>query len=542
MERHVFDAMATLHRTIVGRIPRFALFSALAGVVVVDPATAQSTTLISVDSAGIQGAGLSGLHIALSANGRYVAFESLANNLVSGDTNPLNDVFLHDRLTGTTECVSVDSAGNFSGTAINEYPTISGDGSVVAFVSAWPFVAGDTNNVEDVYLRDRVAGTTERISVDSAGAQGNALSGVPDISADGRFVAFVSLASNLVAGDTNGKADVFVHDRQTKTTERVSVDSAGLEGNGDSGILPTLSADGRFVAFTSLASNLVAGDTNGSWDIFVRDRQTQTTQRVSVDSAGLESNGNSEGTSISADGQTVEFVSDATNLVALDTNGANDVFVHDLVSGVTERASVDTAGVESNGETSWAKLSADGRFVAFSSVASNLVANDTNGVSDVFLRDRRTQTTTRASLTDGGAQAKGMSLYASISPDGRIVAFQSRARNLVPGDANFADDVFTRGPDLTLEATPSAPTAGATLTFDAWTGAALQANLLVLTDVNGTATFVPALLGSFDAVGGWSTSATVPNGLSGNVLTFTIYGLVAPTGVRASNPIAVAFQ
>jgi Tol biopolymer transport system component len=541
MERHVIDAMATLHRTIVGRIPRFALFSALAGAAVLDPAKAQSTTLISVDSSGNQGAGLSGLHIALSANGRYVAFESWADNLVSGDTNYWTDVFVRDRLTGTTECVSVDSSGNF-GDAINEFPAISGDGSAVVFYSAWPFVAGDTNNVEDVFLRDRSAGTIERVSVDSSGAQGNALSGGPGISADGRFVAFMSYATNLVPGDTNGKADVFVHDRQTKVTERVSIDSAGLEGNGDSGGLPTLSADGRFVAFVSLASNLVAGDTNGTWDIFVRDRQSQTTQRVSVDSAGLQSNGNSGRPSISADGRTVEFLSDATNLVALDTNGAYDDFVHDLVSGVTERASVDSAGGEANGDTEWAQLSADGRFVAFSCLASNLVANDTNGVSDVFLRDRRTQTTTRASVADDGSQANGASLYASLSPDGRFVAFESSAKNLVPGDANFAPDVFTRGPDLTLEARPSAPSGGATLTFDAWTGAALQPDLLVLTDVNGSATFVPALLGSFDVVGGWSTSATVPPGLSGNVLTFTLYGFVTPAGVRASNPFAVAFQ
>jgi Tol biopolymer transport system component len=158
--------------------------------------------------------------------------------------------------------------------------------------------------------------------VDSSGAEVNAVSCWPDISVDGRYVAFVSLATNLVAGDTNGKADVFVHDRQTKATERVSIDSAGLEGNDDSSGPPTISADGRFVVFASLASNLVAGDTNGTWDIFVRDRQSQTTQRVSVDSAGLQSNGNCFHPSISADGQTVGFLSDATNLVALDSNGA----------------------------------------------------------------------------------------------------------------------------------------------------------------------------------------------------------------------------
>src|SRR5207245_298074 len=223
--------------------------------------------------------------------------------------------------------------------------------------------------------------------------EGNGASTGVALSADGRFVAFTSVATNLVAGDANGVSDVFVHDRQAGTTERVSVDSAGSEGNGAStGV--ALSADGRFVAFTSVATNLVAGDTNGAADVFVHDRQTGTTERGSVDSAGSEGNGASTGVALSADGRFVAFTSAATNLVAGDTNGVTDVFVHDRQTGTTERVSVDSAGIEGNGASAGVALSADGRFVAFTSVATNLVAGDTNGAADVFVHDRGTTDTT----------------------------------------------------------------------------------------------------------------------------------------------------
>src|SRR5437867_824550 len=174
-------------------------------------------------------------------------------------------------------------------------------------------------------------GTTERVSVDSAGTQGNSFSLDPSISADGRFVAFSSLATNLVPGDTNGAFDVFVHDRLTGTTERVSVDSAGTQGHGNSSE-PSISADGRFVAFSSVATNRVPGDTNAAFDVFVHDRLTGTTERVSVASAGTQGNGSSLDPSISADGRFVAFSSVATNLVPGDTNGKEDVFVHDRLT------------------------------------------------------------------------------------------------------------------------------------------------------------------------------------------------------------------
>src|SRR5437870_4266363 len=235
--------------------------------------------------------------------------------------------------------------------------------------------------------------TTERVSVASDGTQGNGASDGAAISGDGRFVAFRSSASNLVPGDTNGTFDVFVHDRQTGETVRASVASDGAQGNGASNT-PAISADGRFVAFTSSASNLVPGDTNSTDDVFVRDRQTRQTTRVSVASDGTQSNGLSLYQSISADGRFVAFPSAATNLVPGDTNAKADTFVHDRMTGATERVSVASDGTQGNGDSGVPAISADGRFVAFESDATNLVPVDTNSSRDVFVRATGTPTTT----------------------------------------------------------------------------------------------------------------------------------------------------
>ena len=263
----------------------------------------------------------------LSGDGRYVAFSSDATNLVAGDTNGALDIFVHDRQTGSTHRVSVDSLG-MEANGVSQNPTISGNGTLVAFRStATNLVAGDTNGFADVFVRDRLAGTTVRVSVGPAGAQGNNGSSSPALSADGRFVAFDSPATNLVAGDTNANFDVFIHDRACGVTTRVSLDDGGVQGNGSS-TGSDISADGRFVGFRSGATNLVAGDTNGVSDSFVRDRQLGRTARVSVDSSGTQGNGISYPTALSADASSVLFDSDATNLVAGDTNAFRDVFGH----------------------------------------------------------------------------------------------------------------------------------------------------------------------------------------------------------------------
>jgi len=379
----------------------------------------------------------------LSADGRFVAFDSYSSNLVPGDTNNTPDVFVYDRQTGVTERVSVDSAG-VQGDSYSMEPSISGDGRFVAFYSyASNLVTGDTNDDGDIFVHDRQTGITERVTVDSAGNEANDFTFPPNISADGRYVAFESWASNLVPGDTNAIGDVFVHDRQTGVTERVSVDSAGNQGNSESEG-PALSADGRYVAIYSWASNLVPGDTNGDYDIFVHDRQTGATERVSVDSAGNEANESSYFTAIGADGRFVAFASRASNLVAGDDNGAADVFVHDRQTGSTERVSVDGSGDQGNGDSGQYGLgiSGDGRFAIFRSVASNLVAGDSNGFADVFIHDRQTGMTAAVSVDSQCGQANGHSSYPAISSDGRLAGFNSLASNLVTDDTNHASDVF----------------------------------------------------------------------------------------------------
>src|SRR5438445_6610436 len=306
---------------------------------------------------------------------------------------------------------------------------------------------------------------TVRVSVASGGTEGDEASLGSALSADGRFVAFDSAATDLVAGDTNGVSDVFVHDRQTGTTERVSVASGGAQGNGSSGLIgfafpPALSADGRFIAFVSFATNLVAGDTNAATDVFVHDRLTGTTERVSVASGGTEGNDASLGFALSADGRFVAFQSDATNLVPGDTNGATDVFVRDRQTGMTERVSVASDGTQANNASSYPVLSADGRFVAFHSAGTNLVAGDTNGATEVFVHDRQTGTTERVSVASGGTQGNDSSAGPALSADGGLVAFHSTATNLVSGDANGAYDVFVH--ELTVSTTTTSTTSSST--------------------------------------------------------------------------------
>jgi Tol biopolymer transport system component len=399
-------------------------------------ASAQTTERVSVDSAGTQGNG-SSILAAISADGRFVAFSSDASNLVPGDTNEVSDVFVYDRQTRTIERVSVDSSGN-EGNGGSLLPAISADGRFVVFQSdATNLVPADTNGVSDVFVYDRQTRTTERVSVDSAETQANSFSYFPALSADGRFVAFASYATNLVAGDTNEGWDVFVHDRQARSTERVSMDSAGNQGNGWSQN-PAISADGRFVAFNSSSTNLVPADTNGVYDTFVHDRQTGTTERVSVDSAGTEWNGSSDRRPvISADGRVVAFASYANNLAFL------DVFVHDRQTRTTERLSADNPDVQGRYAPS---ISADGRFVAFVSPARIWSPGDRGSFRFVFVHDRSTGITERVSVNSAGIEGNG-SLRPAISADGRFIAFESGDSDLVPGDTNGLSDVFVRDYD-----------------------------------------------------------------------------------------------
>ena len=401
------------------------------------------TSRASVGPGGVQ-ANKNSLNPAVSSNGRYVVFVSAASNLVAGDTNEWRDVFLRDRKTHVTQQISV-ARGGAQGNGNSFVAAISADGRYVAFDSlASNLVAGDTNGSTDVFVRDRVAQVTRRVSVGPGGSQGDFMSHGPAISAHGRFVAFTSDAENLVAGDTNLREDVFVRDLAEHVTRRVSVGPRGAQGDRESGY-PAISAHGRYVAYDSSATNLVAGDTNLRQDVFVRDRSAGVTRRVSVGPRGAQANRESYTESISADGRYVAFHSRASNLVAGHTKLRHDVFIRDRVAQVTRLVSVGPRGAQANGDSYTAVISADGRYVAFKSKASNLVATDTNNRADVFVRDRVAKVTRRVSVGPRGAQAvNGGTFTLAISEHGRYVVFDSSATNLVARDTNDAWEVFVR--------------------------------------------------------------------------------------------------
>jgi len=323
-------------------------------------------------------------------------------------------------------------------------PSLNANGRFVAFSSsASDLVAGDGNGVDDIFVRDLVAGTTTRVSVDTGGGDPNGSSFAPSISPDGELVAFASFASDLVPGDGNGGSDIFLRDLVAGTTTRVSVDTGGGDPNGSSEA-PSVNTTGRFVAFHSFASDLVPGDGNFATDVFVRDLTAGTTSRASLDTAGGDANSSSLFPSISDTGRFVAFESNASDLVPADGNGATDVFVRDLVAGTTIRASVDMAGGDANSASQSASIDAMGRFVAFDSFASDIVPGDGNGTTDVFIRNLAAGTTIRASVDMAGGDPNGSSESPSIGPTGGFVSFQSGASDLVPGDGNGLIDIFVR--------------------------------------------------------------------------------------------------
>ncbi len=391
--------------------------------------------LVSQNGFGAPGAGDS-FSPSISADGTLVAFHSFANDLVDGDNNDLVDIFVRDIASGTTRRISVDSAGS-QGNGNSFSPSISADGRFVVFYSdATNLVPGDTNGAQDVFLYELASGFIRRVSVTSDGVQGDANSATPSISGDGRVVAFRSLAGRLAPNDGPAPYDVFAHDTQTGSTRRVA------DGNTAD---PQVSLDGRFVAYSSISAKLVPGDTNMRSDVFVYDLTTEQTRIVSVNDTGMQGNEDAFGPSISVDGKFVAYHSFASNLVSGDTNGAQDVFVHDLTDGTTRRVSVSATGEEGNGDSTDASITPDGRFVAFTSAASNLVAGDTNGVPDVFVSDLVTGAVRCISQNGSGAPANDEAGGASITSDGAWLAFHSRASDLTTSiDANSAVDVFVR--------------------------------------------------------------------------------------------------
>lgn len=369
---------------------------------------------------------------AMTPDGRYVVWAADASDLVSGDRNGVRDIFVRDRHSRRTERVSRGRSGAEANGA-SDAPAISADGRYVVFSSrASNLVAGDGNGQPDVFVFDRRTSVTSRLSVDGAGAEADGASSAPAIRNDGTTVAFVTAAGNLVPGDGNGVEDVLVVARSGGAPALASIaddGSAATRGCFD----PSLSGDRRFVAFTSSANLLASADGNGHDDVFVRDRLLATTVRASGTPSGGDADGGSRHARLSEDGRLVVFESDATDLVAGDGNGASDVFVHDLLAAVTARQSVDSASGEAAGDSRAPALSTDGRWIVFESDATTLVGGDLNGVRDVFVRDRDTGMVVRASEGAAG-EAHGASQAAVISADGAEVAFLS-----IAGDVGGAD-------------------------------------------------------------------------------------------------------
>ena len=451
---------------------RIAAILAALAVLAVGAASAatQTTTCMSASLSGPPGSGFS-QRPDITADGRFVVFDSNAPNLVSGDTNGAYDVFIRNHALGVTARLSVSSSGTQAlGASLR--PSISADAHYVAFDSlATNLVAGDGGANFDIFVRDLYGGSTLKVSTALAGlANGDSRS--PSISGNGRFIAFQSEATNLVAGDTNGEQDVFVWDVVTSTMHRVSVSSMGAQANDESRD-PTVAAYAGVVAFSSDATNLIPDDDNGVEDVFVHDLDTGQTTRVSVASDGTDGNDPSEQPSISADGRYVAFRSEAEDLVPDDTNFHEDIFVHDRQTGQTTRVSVASDGTQANWHSDAPSISADGRYVAFRSAATNLVPDDDNGRADIFVHDRQTGQTHLVSVSTGGAQGNLASADPAINGDGRYVAFESEASNLTPGDGNFAPDVFLRDrlggrPDLyvhNIAVVPRPATAGSDVTI-----------------------------------------------------------------------------
>lgn len=401
-----------------------------AGLVVVPAGTASALTgpagiiRVSVSTAGtpadVDTPGLT--RPSVSSDGRYIAFDSSANLATNAEDG---GVFVRDTSAGTTASASLRLDGMSDDQS--DTPAISGDGRYVAFVSdSTGLVAGGNGNFSQVFLRDRATATTTRVSSKPNGNQASDESGHPSLSNDGRFIAFESDSPGLVTGDANEWTDVFVRDRVANTTKRVSLTSTGAEAElgGDS---PSISADGRFVAFVS-GEPLVPQDTDVFPDIYVRDQVLSTTTRVSVKTGGAAPNNESGSPTISANGRYVSFTSTATNLDGItDTNNGTDVFVRDLIGGTTQRVSLNATGGLAHGIAAAPTISGDGRFVGYESAASDAVTDDTNGVTDAFVYDRVAAKTSRVSTDQLGQQLGSGGTLPVLSANGTYVTFSSNA-------------------------------------------------------------------------------------------------------------------
>jgi Tol biopolymer transport system component len=418
------------------------------------------TILISRASGlGANGGDGNSANVSASADGRYIAFDSLAKNLSGDDGDTYQDVFVRDTVANTTTLISrqTGTAAMNGGNGDSSEPSISADGRFVAFISTAENLSTDDATPYDVFVRDTVANTTTLVSRQTGttamnGADG--LSAGAAISADGRFVAFSSNGDNLSADDVNSVPNIFVRDTATNTTTFISrqTGTAAMNGGDFGSSNPSISSDGRYVAFESFAKNLSDDDSESFMDVFVRDTATNTTSLISRASGTAPLNGannTAESPSISADGRFVAFESSGDNLSSGDLNMLPDIFLRDTQANTTARISRQSGTAPDNGadfDSYSPSISADGRFVAFSSYATNLSGDD-KPASNIFVRDTQADTTTLISRQSGTAAMNGAddsSFYPSISADGTTVAFGSRGDNLSGDDDNSVVNAFAR--------------------------------------------------------------------------------------------------
>ncbi|MFC1549279.1 TolB family protein [Nitrospirota bacterium] len=399
-------------------------------------------TLVSVNSVdGTQG-NMGAFNADISTSGRYVVFDSRSYALVEGDTNDDYDVFVCDMHTGTVKLIS-NAADGTEGESTGEYPSISGDGRYVAFHSTSEnIVAGDNNVSPDVFLRDLMTDTVTLLSINAAdSSQGDSTSENPTISTDGKFVAFESQAQNLIPGQpTNGNKHILLRNVLSGEITMVSNSATGDEGDVGS-YEPALSGNGRYVAFYSEATNLVSVDSGGFADIFLKDMQTGAIKLISNAADGTQGDGHSQYPAISDDGRYVAFVSTATNLVPGDSNGQPDVFLRDLQADTIKLISNSSDGTPSGNYSYQPSISADGRYVTFGS-SGELITGDNNSCDDIYLRDTLTDEVTLLSVNASGVQASDYSYIPIISGNGKYVVFESDAENLVETDSNGNSDIF----------------------------------------------------------------------------------------------------
>lgn len=460
------------------RFPRLMMLAALVSVLLLITGAVSARQYkiverVSVSTEGVETKNAS--RPVINGDGTIVAFWTDTGALVPNDTNFAGDIFVRNRTNNVTERISLGFGGvQTARTDTNpphSYPDIgiSDSGTIVAYATDATNIrdanhALDTNGVTDVYVVDRSLGATDpnrtkHVSFGSAGnPQANGGSFNPTISGNGQFVVYRSVANSIVAGDSNNVPDIFIYDRAVNANARVNLSSGGAQANNEDGASDfTVNDDGRYVAFESVATNLVASDFNGRRDIFIRDRQTNSTCRISLAPGGFEANGDSIEPFISGDGTYVVFSSTATNLVSGDTNGHADIFIWVRESagsciGTISRVNLSSEGAQANGGSSRPVVSDTGRYVSYWSVGANLVDGDTNGQPDFFLFDRTTEITTRVNVSANYTQSNGFqNQFSAMSDDGRVVAYESFGSNLVAGDSNASSDVFV------AEGGPSSP-------------------------------------------------------------------------------------